>query len=153
MTRSPIRMLQLSLIALATVGAVACDESLSDVAGPSPNLEPTFSSIQHEIFEARDASGRAACTECHTDAGRTPSGGLNLRHDVAYTSLVNVASRGKTGATRVVPSNPADSYLLDKVEGAPGMVGERMPRTGGPYLTPGQILIMRRWIELGAKND
>jgi len=153
MTRSPIRMLQLSLIALATVGAVACDESLSDVAGPSPNLEPTFSSIQHEIFEARDASGRAACTECHTDAGRTPSGGLNLRHDVAYTSLVNMASRGKTGATRVVPSNPADSYLLDKVEGAPGMVGERMPRTGGPYLTPGQILIMRRWIELGAKND
>jgi hypothetical protein len=146
-------MLQLSLIALATVGAVACDESLSDVAGPSPNLEPTFSSIQHEIFEARDASGRAACTECHTDAGRTPSGGLNLRHDVAYTSLVNMASRGKTGATRVVPSNPADSYLLDKVEGAPGMVGERMPRTGGPYLTPGQILIMRRWIELGAKND
>lgn len=153
MTRSSIRTLQLSLVALVLVGAVACDEKLSDVAGPSPNLEPTFSSIQQEIFETRDASGRAACTECHTDAGRTPSGGLNLRHDLAYTSLVNIASRGKAGAVRVVPSVPVDSYLLQKVEGAPGIVGERMPRTGGPYLTPGQILIMRRWIELGAKND
>ena len=153
MTHSSIRTLQLSLVALVLVGAVACDEKLSDVAGPSPNLEPTFTSIQHEIFETRDASGRAACTECHTDAGRTPSGGLNLRHDLAYTSIVNVASRGKAGAIRVVPSDPADSYLLQKVEGAPDIVGERMPRTGGPYLTPGQILIMRRWIELGAKND
>ena len=153
MTRSSIRMLQLSLTALVALGTTACDEKLSDIAGPSPNLEPTFSSIQHEIFEARDASGRAACTECHTDAGRTPSGGLNLRHDLAYTSIVNVASRGKAGAVRVVPSDPAGSYLLQKVEGAPDIVGERMPRTGGPYLTPGQILILRRWIELGARND
>jgi hypothetical protein len=138
---------------LAALGA-ACDEKLSDLAGPSPNLQPTFSSIQREILETTDASGRAACTQCHTDAGgRNPSGGLNLRHDVAYATLVGVASRGKPGAVRVIAGDPEHSYLIQKLEGTPGIVGERMPRTGGPYLTEGQISIIKRWIETGAKND
>lgn len=113
----------------AALGA-ACDEQLSQLAGPSPNLEPTFTSIQHEIFETTDASGRAACTQCHTDSGRTPSGGLNLRHDVAYANLVSIASRGKAGAVRVVPGDADDSYVLHKLAGSSDIVGERMPRTG-----------------------
>jgi hypothetical protein len=141
------------LVALASLAA-ACDEKLSDLAGPSPNLQPTFSSVQHEIFEARDESGRAACTECHTDVGsRTPSGGLNLRHELAYASLVSIASRGKTGAVRVIPGDADNSYIVQKLEGRPGIVGERMPRTGGPYLTEGQMTILKRWIETGANND
>jgi len=28
-----------------------------------------------------------------------------------------------------------------------------MPRTGGPYLTEGQVSIIKRWIETGARND
>ncbi len=37
-------------VAVAPVCAVsACDEQLSDVAGPTPNLTPTFSSIQRDI--------------------------------------------------------------------------------------------------------
>jgi len=145
-------LLLLVCVALAAFVA-ACDEKLSDLAGPSPNLQPTFSSIQHEILEARDASGRAACTECHTDVGRNPSGGQNLRHEVAYANLVNVPARGKPGAIRIIPGDPENSYVIQKLEGASGIVGERMPRTGGPYLTPGQIQIIKRWIELGAKND
>jgi hypothetical protein len=53
----------------------------------------------------------------------------------------------------VIPGDPDNSYLVHKVEGAPGIVGQRMPRTAGPFLTPGQILILRRWIALGARND
>src|SRR5712691_12837275 len=101
--------------ALLMIGGTACDEKLSDIAGPSPNLEPTFSSVQREVFEARDASGRAACTECHTNVGRTPSGGTNLRHDVAYASLVNVPVRGKPGAIRVIPGDPDNSYIIQKI--------------------------------------
>jgi hypothetical protein len=52
-----------------------------------------------------------------------------------------------------VPGNPDASYLIQKLEGAPGIVGQRMPRTNGPFLTPGQISIIRRWIELGAQNN
>lgn len=144
------------LLLLAAFGslAVACDEKLADLAGPSPNLQPTFASVQHEIFEARDAAGRAACTECHTDVGgRTPSGGLNLRHEVAYAALIGVASRGKAGAVRVIPGDANNSYIVQKLEGRSGIVGERMPRTGGPFLTEGQMTIIKRWIETGASND
>ena len=153
-TVDPLRfMLRCCLCVITAAVAVGCDEKLADIAGPSPNLQPTFSSIQREIFETTDASGRAACTQCHSDVGRTPSGGMNLRHDVAYANLVGVISRGKAGAIRVVAGDPEHSYILDKLLGTPGIVGERMPRTGGPYLTDGQISIIRRWIEIGAKND
>jgi hypothetical protein len=152
-SRRRTRLLFWSVLALLITGTSACDEKLSDIAGPSPSLQPTFTSIQKEIFETTDASGRAACTQCHTDVGRTPTGGLNLRHDVAFANLVNVASRAKAGAVRVVPGDPENSYLLHKLDGKPDIVGERMPRTGGPYLTSGQISILNRWIATGAKND
>ena len=135
------------------VGATACDESLSTLAGPTPNLEPTFASIQSQVFETTDSAGRTACTNCHTNVGRNPSGGLNLTHDLAYDQLVNVPSRNKPGAIRVVPSDPENSYLIHKVEGRPGIVGNRMPNNGPPYLSSGQILILKRWIEIGAPRN
>ena len=148
------RLLLLAFVVAFAAIAAACDEKLSDIAGPSPNLQPTFSSIQREIFETTDASGRAACTNCHTDVGgRNPSGGLNLRREVAYAALVNVASRAKAGAVRVVPGDAANSYIVHKLEGRPDITGERMPRTGGPYLTEGQLTILKRWIATGANND
>jgi hypothetical protein len=139
--------------AVIALGAVAaCDENLSDLTGPTPNLQPTLSSIQQEIFNTTDASGRQACTNCHTDAGRAPTGGLNLRTGVAYTSLVGVGSTGKPGAMRVIPGDPENSYLIHKLEGRAGIVGTRMPR-GNTLLTEGQVLVIKRWIALGARND
>lgn len=128
-----------------------CDERLRDIAGPTPDLQPTFSSIQREIFSATDAAGRAACTGCH-NATRF-AGSLNLADASAYAQLVNVPSSGKRDAIRVVPGRPDDSYLIHKIEGTPGIVGQRMPRTNGPFLTSGQVLIIRRWIQLGAANN
>jgi hypothetical protein len=135
------------------LGAVGCDEKLTSVAGPSPNLAPTFASIQQEIFESTDSAGRPACTQCHSSTGRTPSGGLNLNRDVAYDQLVNAAARGKAGAVRIIPGDADASYLVQKVEGTAGIVGRRMPFNGPPFLTDGQILILRRWIALGAPRN
>ena len=135
-----------------SVGSAACDESLSDVTGPTPNLVPTFSSIQHEIFDNSDSSGRAACTQCHNAVGGRFNG-LDLSPAVSYGNLVNVASRGKPGAIRVIPGDPENSYLIHKLEGRPGIVGLRMPFNGPPYLVDGQISVIKRWIELGAHND
>lgn len=145
--------IRVSIIVAALALFSACDENLSKVAGPSPNLEPTFASIQQEIFETRDAAGRVACTGCHTSSGRTPAAGLDLSHAVAYDQLVNVPSRNKPLAVRVIPGNPDASYLVQKVEGTPGIVGLRMPFSGAPFLTEGQILILRRWIALGAPRS
>lgn len=133
--------------------AAGCDESLSTLAGPTPNLTPTFTSIQRDIFEATDSAGRAACTQCHNDAGARFTAGLNLRRDVAYNNLVDVPSTERPGLKRVQPGDPAGSYLIHKVRGGPNIVGERMPRTTGPFLTEGQIAIIERWIALGAPRD
>ena len=138
---------------LAVVTFAACDEKLSSLAGPTPGLEPTFASIQQQVFEATDSSGRAACITCHSSTGRNPSGGLNLNHDVAYDQLVSFASRGKPTATRVVPGDVDNSYLIQKLEGASGIVGRRMPFAGAPFLTDGQMLILRRWIAIGAPRN
>ena len=135
------------------MATAACDEKLSDVAGPTPNLQPTLASIQREIFNTTDSSGRQACTQCHTQAARNFVGGLVLAEGLSYQALVNQPSRNKPGAIRVIPGDPDGSYLIHKLEGGPGIAGIRMPGTGGPYLTAGQISIIRRWIQLGAKND
>jgi hypothetical protein len=137
-------------LALA-LGGAACDESLQDVAGPTPDLEPTFSSIQREIFNTTDSSGRQACITCHVAGG--PAGFLPLTEGVSYNNLVNRSSGAKPGAVRVIPGDPNNSYLIQKLEGTPGIVGERMPRTSGPFLTEGQISIIRSWIAMGANND
>ena len=143
----------LLLVLMAGLTAMACDESLSKLAGPTPSLEPTFASVQKEIFETTDAAGRVACVNCHTSTGRNPSGGMNLNHDVAYDSLVNTPSARKPGATRVIPGDPENSYLVQKLEGRPGIVGVRMPQNGPQYLTDGQILILKRWIANGAPRN
>ena len=44
------------LLALGAMSA-ACDEKLSDLTGATPNLQPTLSSIQREIFDTTDSAG------------------------------------------------------------------------------------------------
>ena len=140
-------------LVIATAGSLGCDEALSSVTGPTPNLVPTFTSIQTEIFNQTDSSGRAACIQCHTNVGRNPAGGLNLTSGNSYAALVGVSSVERPGVLRVVAGDPANSYLIHKLEGTPGIVGRRMPFIGPPFLTDGQVLVIRRWIELGARND
>jgi hypothetical protein len=147
------RSRQFFLVLAFTVASVACDEKLSTLAGPTPDLEPTFASVQQNVFESTDSAGRTSCVTCHTDVGRTPAGGLILLHDRAYDQLVNVSAVQVPSLMRVKPGDPDNSYMVHKIEGRPGIVGRRMPFDGPPYLTDGQILILRRWIEQGAPRN
>src|SRR5262245_7758748 len=113
-----VRMARLVLLAAVGMATLGCDENLTTFGGPTPNLEPNFASIQREIFETTDSAGRTSCVTCHTSTGRTPAGGMNLTHDVAYDQIVSVAARGKPGAIRVVPGDPDNSYLVQKLEGS-----------------------------------
>ena len=141
----------LTLLALAFAG---CDEKLSSITGPTPDLSPSFSSIQRTIFSATDSSSRLACIGCHTDQGRTAAGpGLVLIDGRAYGALVGRPSVGKPGATLVIPGDPDNSYVVKKLEGHPDIAGQRMPRGNGPFLSEGQMLVIRRWIADGAPNN
>lgn len=149
-----MRRFLLSGVCALAVASAACDEKLSSITGPTPELAPTFTSIQQNIFISTDSAGRAACTNCHTTAGgRVPPVGMDLGSPNAHAQIVNVAAIGKPGAIRVIPGDPENSYLIHKLEGRTSIAGLRMPRSGPPYLTDGQIRVIKRWIELGAPNN
>jgi len=147
-----MRFRALSLLVAAAVfaGTAACDEALSDLTGPTPNLEPTFSSIQQEILNTTDSSGRPACINCHNGNPFVPGNFVGVN---AYPALVGRSSFEKPGLLRVAPGDPDNSYFVHKLEGGPNIVGERMPRGGGPFLTSGQMLVIRKWIADGAPNN
>ena len=141
--------LTLRIAGLAGVAmmAAACGSSNPTPTTPTPTSSVSFAQqIQAQILTP-------ACVSCHTDDGRTPSGGLNLKSGSAFASLVGVASTGKPGAIRVIAGNPSGSYLVQKLEGAADIVGLRMPRNGPPYLTDAQVALIRLWIQNGVPNN
>jgi hypothetical protein len=144
------RVLSLLVAAAVFAGTAACDEALSDLTGPTPNLQPTFSSIQQEILNTTDSSGRLACITCHNGNPFVPG---NFTGANAYAALVGARSFEKPTLFRVAPGEPDNSYMVHKLEGGPNIVGVRMPRGTGPYLTDGQMLVIRRWIAQGAANN
>ena len=146
------RIVQMFICMSAALASASCDEKLSSITGPTPDLSPSFTSIQRTIFNVTDSSGRLACVGCHSDQGRNPASGLVLLEGRSYQQLVGVASLNRPGATRVIPGDPDNSYLVRKLEGR-DINGERMPRGNGPFLTQGQMLVIRQWIRDGAPNN
>jgi hypothetical protein len=147
--KRPAARTRIAVAIVATLGLVGCDETLRDVTGPSPNLVPTFDSVNQEIFLTTDGAGRTGCVNCHT--GRIPNISINFSPGVdSYALMVNVPSRQRPDLMLVAPGDPDNSYLIHKLEGRSGIVGLRMPRNGPPFLTDGQLRVLRRWIELGA---
>ena len=132
-------------IAVSALAMGGCDEKLSDLGGPTPNLKPTLSSIQSEIFSQK-------CIGCNTGNGRFLPGVMNLTEGNSYASLVGVTSIEKPALQRVAPGDPESSYIIHKLEGRAGITGARTTLNGTP-LTDGQILVIERWIELGAPNN
>jgi hypothetical protein len=108
-------------------------------SGPPP-LTADFQSIQDNVFTP-------ICTHCHIGAGAPQ--GLQLDAQHSYALLVGVPSSEESGVLRVKPGDPDHSYLIEKLEGASGIVGAQMP-FGGPYLPQSTIEVIRQWITDGA---
>jgi len=108
--------------------------------GGIANLQPTFASIQANVFTP-------ICTACHV--GASAPQGLRLDAANSYGLLVGVASAEQPSTLRVAPGNPTASYLIQKLEGT-AAVGGRMP-LGGTPLTAADIATIRQWITDGAQ--
>jgi hypothetical protein len=150
-----------TLATFAVLVVAACSSGSSPVTSPTPtptptptpgtggtggSTAPTFTDVKTQILTP-------ICSGCHSADGQAPAGGLNMTSTVAWGNLVNAPSSGKSGAIRVIPGDPDNSYLVQKLEGAAGIVGLRMPRNGPPYLTDAQIALVRQWIAAGALNN
>jgi methionine-rich copper-binding protein CopC len=103
-------------------------------------LTADFQSIQDNIFTP-------ICTKCHIGAGAPE--GLQLDQAHSYGLLVGVPSAEVPGTLRVKAGDPAHSYIIQKLEGASGIVGAQMP-FGGPYLPQSTIDVIAQWITNGA---
>ena len=114
---------------------------LSSATGPTPF---TFARIQSQIL-----TPTCAISGCHV--GGSPAAGMDLSVP-AYARIVNVPSAEVPSLKRIAPSSSANSYLIRKLEGAPGIVGSRMP-FAGPFLDQATIDRIRAWIDAGAANN
>jgi hypothetical protein len=105
----------------------------------------------------------ASCSfpDCHGST-TSPQGGLYLGSNAgkAYASLVGVASEDYPSMKRVTPGDPANSYLLYRIDGdacslancVSSACSELMPQ-GGPALAKTSLLAIRAWIAQGAIDD
>lgn len=133
-------------ISTALLGCAGDGEGLDENGrpldgGPVP-LAPTFASIQQNVFTPQ-------CTVCHSGAAAPL--GLRLDEASSYAMLVNVASVEVSGLSRVLPGNPDQSYLVQKIEGR-AAVGGRMP-LNAPPLPQATIDVIRQWILEGAQQS
>jgi len=130
------------LLALAACGGGG--EDAPPPASPPPaGLQPTLASIQANVF-----TPSCAKSGCHTGAGA--QAGLNLDPGSSWGALVNIVSSQDTLRTRVIPMDPDGSFLIQKLEGTPGIIGARMPADGPPYLQQTTVDVIRQWIQDGA---
>jgi hypothetical protein len=107
----------------------------------------TFAAIQSVIF----AGHTCAQALCH---GAAPgSGGLDLRPENAYRSLVGVPSTYDATRTRVLPGAPAASLLWQKLAARTlklaGVPLSPMP-IGDPPLSRAELDAVAQWIAAGA---
>jgi hypothetical protein len=111
------------------------------------NPPPTLLSLQTSVFGPRCSN-----SGCHdgTTPGALP-GAMNFTSASAtFSSVVGVASLEAPAVQRVKAGDPANSYLVQKIEGAPA-AGPRMP-LGGPFLDQPTIDAIRLWISAGANQ-
>ena len=116
----------------------------SSEAGGSAAFEGKLSAIQTGLFDKR------CVTDCHE--ATSAASGLSLAPGRSFAGLVNQASQQLGTAVRVVPGDPDRSYLVKKLEGSKGIVGEVMPRLA-PQRPQAEIDAVRLWITRGARND
>jgi len=138
------------LLAAAPLAPAGCgagsgeglDQNGQPLVSPPGALVPTLASIQDNVF-----SPRCAIPECH--GGGNVQYGLRLDPEFSAGNLINVPSPRDPNLIRVVPYDPDASFLIQKLQGADGLLGGRMP-DGGPYLTTATINVIRQWIQDGA---
>jgi hypothetical protein len=117
----------------------SCGAAQSCEAGECVAATVTLDTV-FAIFE----KGACGTTACH--GGARPADGLDLSSaSQAQAELVNVASEQCSGKKRVLPGDPSQSYLVNKLTGVGMCSGSQMPKGKGA-LSATDIETVRTWI-------
>jgi hypothetical protein len=93
-----------------------------------------------------------AKTNCHK--GTQPDAGLDLSAGKAYAEIVGVATAECSGdRTRVIPGDPDESYLFDKVLGVDLCNKSSQMPINSPKLSEAKLAVLHAWICAGALDD
>jgi len=119
------------------------------VANNGP-AQVTLTQLQTQIFTP-------ICSGCHTGIGTALPGVQNLTNGHTFASVVTVPSLEQPTLDRIKPNDPANSYLIQKIEGAAGITGSRMPfgcgSVANPCLDQATIDLVKAWVSQGALNN
>lgn len=124
-------------------GLDANGQPLVPGGSPPPPLSADFESLQANIFTP-------ICSVCH--AGASAPEGLRLDAANSYNLLVGVPSTEVPSVLRVKPGDPANSYIIQKLQGT-AAVGAQMPfgcPSTQPCLPASTIAFIQQWITNGA---
>jgi hypothetical protein len=120
-------------------------EIRGQIAAQATAATPTLTQLQVTIFTP-------ICSGCHDGVGTVPPGALNLTAGGTYKATINVATGEQPTLDYIVPGNPTNSYLVQKLLGAATITGGQMP-LGGPYLDAATIAKVQAWVTAGALNN
>jgi uncharacterized protein (TIGR03118 family) len=143
---------QVSITATATdvdgnVGTSAASHVTVANAAPAP---VTLTQLQTQIFTP-------ICSGCHNGSGATLPGVQNLTAGNTFSNVVGVASLEQPALFRIKANDPTNSYLIQKIQGAAGISGGRMPLgcggAGNPCLDQATINMVISWVTQGALNN
>ncbi len=102
---------------------------------PAANADPVVA--VNQIIE------KHRCLGCHS--GATAQAGLDLRPDNILAATVNVKS-SQSDYIRIVPGEPENSLLLNKVASDAPLVGGRMPADNQSVLSDAELATISNWI-------
>jgi uncharacterized protein (TIGR03118 family) len=130
------------------VGLASSTVTVANAAPPPPQV--TLTQLQAQIFTP-------LCSGCHSGVGTSLPGVQNLSAGHTFASIVNVASIEQPTLKRISPNDATNSYLIQKIEGAAGISGSRMPLGCGsaadPCLDQPTIDLVKTWVAQGALNN
>src|SRR5262249_52165114 len=86
-----------------------------------PKSSISFSSNIQPLFD-----GSCAIAPCHSAA--THAQNLDLSPGHSYKDIVNVPSTEQRKLKLILPGKPDESYLIQKIENAPGITPVQMPQ-------------------------
>jgi hypothetical protein len=131
------RLIQILVILIAAVSLVLPGRSQQRITAKKKSNDNQKQVIA--LFKKH-----CAISGCHQ--GQRPKKKLSLEADKFLADLIDVPSLQVDSLKRIDTKNPEKSYLLMKVKGTKGIIGERMPDELPP-LKPEEIAAIEQWVQ------